>query len=72
MTKILNFKLEIAAAVEKQSDEVYRTKNVDRPKEFTVKTMMSNVHCTFCNDYIELLAAIYRLKHLLTSTPAVC
>lgn len=69
---IFHLKLEIASAVEQRCDNAYRMQKMAGPSNFTVNTIMSNIHCTFCNSYIELLAAIYRLRHLLENQPTVC
>lgn len=63
---ILSFgKLEIATATQRHCQNVYRNDNIAEPSQFTVETIMNNIHCTFCNSYIELVAAIYGLRKLL-------
>lgn len=69
--KVRHLNLDIAAAVQRQCDTVYRDQKVTKTNEFTVNTMMSNIYCSFCNNYIELVAAVYGLRRLLTSTPTV-
>lgn len=68
IAKTFHSNLEIAAGVEKQCHKVYGPQNIEQSNEFTVNTMIGNIHCSFCSDYIELLAAIHRLKHLITNT----
>lgn len=64
--------LEIASATKTHCDNIYRQGNfaVD-PNSFTIDTMLSNMYCTFCNSYIELLAIIYGLKKFLDNHPKV-
>lgn len=39
---------------------------------FNVDSIMENIHCAFCDTYIELLAAIYQIRELLQENPRVC
>lgn len=63
---------EIATATQTHCELVYRTDQIPfNPSDFTVDTILSNIHSTFCNNYIELLAAIYGLNELLKNNPRV-
>lgn len=63
---------EIATATYKHCEFVYRTNEIDHdPNDFNVETMMNNIFCIFCNNYLELLTTIQHLKELLTQNPQV-
>lgn len=66
---IFVWSVEIAAATQAHCRRV--AKNM-ASNSFTVDSILTNIHCTFCNNYIELLAAVYGLKRLLANTPEVC
>lgn len=64
--------IEIATATFKHCEFVYRTNEIEHnPNDFNTETMMDNIFCIFCNNYLELLAAIQNLKELLTQNPKV-
>ncbi|XP_055318102.1 DNA repair protein RAD51 homolog 3-like [Sitodiplosis mosellana] len=63
---------EIASATQAHCDRVYRMeKSAAEPNSFTVDSILANIHCTFCNNYIQLLATIYRLDAFLANNPKV-
>lgn len=64
--------LEIASATKIHCDNIYqRGRFIVDPNNFTVDTILSNIHCTFCNSYIELLATVYGLQKFLDKHPRV-
>lgn len=66
------FTLEIASGTQAHCDHIYRTKIKSiEPIPFTVNSILANIHVTFCNHYVELLSAIYRLNDYLTKNPKV-
>lgn len=67
-----HFFADMAKAMHDHCDVTYRNHNISYDRnEFTVNTIMSNIHCIFCNSFTDLLIAIVKLRALLTQFPSV-
>lgn len=67
-----NLFTDIAKATYEHCELTYRNHNTSFDRnEFSCESILNNIHCMFCDSYVELLIAIQKLRALLMEYPKV-